>query len=72
MPHRIELWKNHERIKEVGYEKWFEEMIGRHSCEECGTINSAYELQGCRKCGQVPANDYIREHKDEIIKQLSK
>ena len=72
MPHRLELWQNHERIKEVGYEKWFEEMAKHYSCTECGTVNTAYELQGCRKCGHAPANDYIYEHKDEIIKQLSK
>ena len=27
MPHRNELWKSQERIKEVGYEQWYEEMI---------------------------------------------
>jgi hypothetical protein len=72
MPHRLELWQNHERIKEVGYEKWFEEMTGHYACSECGTLNTAYELKGCRKCGHAPANDYIREHMDEIIKKLSK
>lgn len=72
MPHRIELWNNHERIKEVGYEKWYEEMNEYYSCSECGTINSAYDLKGCRKCGNALANDYIRHHKDEIIKHLSK
>jgi len=25
IPHRIELWKSQERIKEAGYEKWFAE-----------------------------------------------
>ena len=72
MPHRLELWKNHERIKEVGYEKWFEEMEMHYSCSECGTVNTAYELKGCRKCGNAPANEYIREHREEIIKQMSK
>ena len=71
MPHRIELWPSQERIKEAGYEKWFEEMAEHFSCRECGAINSAYELKGCRKCGHAPANDYISRHKDEIIKHLS-
>ena len=26
VPHRLELWKSQERIKEAGYEKWYEEM----------------------------------------------
>jgi len=72
MPHRIELWKSHERIKEVGYEKWFKEMVEHYSCSECGTINSPYELAGCRKCGKTPANEYIKEHKEEIRKHFSK
>lgn len=50
LPHRIELWKSQERIKEVGYEKWYEEMIEHYSCPECGTLNSAYDM-ACRKCG---------------------
>lgn len=72
MPHRIELWKNHERIKEVGYEKWYREMIEHYSCSECGTINSTYDLVGCRKCGATPSNAYVREHKDEIIVHLNR
>jgi hypothetical protein len=27
-PHRSELWKSQERIKEAGYEKWYAEMFG--------------------------------------------
>jgi hypothetical protein len=27
MPHRIELWESQERIKKVGYNKWYAEMI---------------------------------------------
>jgi len=72
MPHRIELWKNHDRIKEVGYEKWYAEMIEHYSCPDCGTINSTYDLEGCRKCGTTPSNAYVRQHKSEIIQHLAK
>ena len=55
MPHRIELWQDQARIKEVGYEKWFEEMLDHYSCTRCNTINSAYHLV-CRQCGGTPRN----------------
>jgi predicted RNA-binding Zn-ribbon protein involved in translation (DUF1610 family) len=68
MPHRIELWKSHERIREAGYEVWFTEMTGHFSCPSCGTMNSAYDLQ-CRKCGNDPSCEYVRVHKDEIVRK---
>ncbi|MHB8157866.1 MAG: DUF3795 domain-containing protein [Desulfocucumaceae bacterium] len=71
MPHRIELWKSQERIKEVGYEKWYAEMIENYSCPQCGTINSAYDL-ACRKCGTAPSCGYVSLHKEEIVKHLAK
>lgn len=58
MPHRIELWKSQERIKEVGYEKWYAEMIEHYSCTECHTLNSAYDI-ACRKCGRTPSCNYV-------------
>jgi len=70
MPHRIELWKNQERIKEVGYEKWYLEMIEHYSCPECHTLNSAYDL-ACRKCGTTPSCTYVSLHKDEILQALA-
>jgi hypothetical protein len=70
MPHRIELWQAQARIKEVGYEKWFEEMLGHYSCPECGTINSAYHL-ACRACGATPSCAYVDLHKAEIVSYLS-
>ena len=70
-PHRIELWKFQERIKEVGYEKWYAEMIEHYSCPECRTINSAYDI-ACRKCGTTPSCTYVSLHKDEIIQHLAK
>jgi len=71
MPHRNELWKSQERIKEVGYEKWYEEMIEHYSCPECHTINSAYDI-ACRKCGTTPSCNYVNLHKDEIIQGSGK
>jgi len=71
MPHRIELWKSQLRIKEVGYERWYAEMIEHYSCQKCGTLNSAYDLK-CRKCGDEPSCEYVRLHKNEIMKHLAK
>ncbi len=71
MPHRIELWKSHERIRKAGFEKWYEEMIEHYSCPKCGTVNSAYDLK-CRKCGASPGSAYVALHKDEIVRQLSR
>jgi len=71
MPHRIELWKSQERIKEVGWEKWYSEMIEHYSCPACRTLNSAYDI-ACRKCGSTPGCAYVRLHKDEIMMHLAK
>lgn len=70
MPHRIELWKSQERIKEAGYEKWYLEMIDHYSCPECRTLNSAYDLK-CRNCGRQPSCDYVSRHGEAIIKYLT-
>ncbi len=66
MPHRIELWECQARIKEIGYKKWYEEMVEHYSCSECRTINSAYDI-ACRKCGKTPSCNYVALHKDEIV-----
>jgi Protein of unknown function (DUF3795) len=71
MPHRIELWQSHLRIKKVGWEKWYGEMIEHYSCPECRTINSAYDI-ACRKCGRTPSCEYIRLHEDVIALNSSK
>jgi len=70
LPHRIELWQAQTRIKEAGYEKWFEEMLEHYSCTQCNTINSAYHLS-CRKCGATPSCAYVDLHKAEIEAHLS-
>jgi hypothetical protein len=71
MPHRIELWQSQSRIKEVGYEKWYTEMIEHYSCPKCGTLNSAYDM-ACRKCGSTPSCAYVSLHKDEILRHMAK
>ncbi len=71
MPHRIELWESQERIKKVGYKKWYQEMIEHYSCPECHTINSAYDMK-CWKCGTTPSCNYVRLHKEEIKKNPTK
>jgi Protein of unknown function (DUF3795) len=70
LPHRIELWKSQERIKEVGYEKWYAEMLKHYACSQCGTINSAYDMV-CRKCGASPSCTYVELNQQEIIRRLS-
>jgi hypothetical protein len=67
-PHRIELWDSQKRIKEAGWETWFEEMAENYSCS-CGAINSAYDLK-CRKCGEEPSCRYVETHGDEIVKNI--
>lgn len=69
MPHRIELRNSQERIKEVGYEKWYREMIRHYSYPKCHTLNSAYDLK-CRNRGGEPSCDYVSRHKQAIMRQL--
>lgn len=71
MPHRIELWDNHKRINEVGFEKWFHEMNDHYACSACKTLNSTYDL-ACRSCGNEPSNAYVEKHRDEIEKFIEK
>ncbi|MEN6439647.1 MAG: DUF3795 domain-containing protein [Syntrophobacter sp.] len=68
-PHRIELWRSHELIAQIGYEKWYEQMIEHFSCPECGTLNSAYDIS-CRKCGASPSCRYVSLHKEEIVRYI--
>ncbi len=70
MPHRIELWESQSRIKEVGYERWYAEMIEHYSCPNCRTINSAYDLK-CRKCGEEPSCAYVGRHRKAIEQFLA-
>jgi hypothetical protein len=71
MPHRIELWKAQDRIKEAGWVKWYVEMIEHYSCKKCGTLNSAYDI-ACRQCGSTPSCEYVGLHKNEIMRHMTK
>lgn len=65
MPHRLELWESQQRIREVGFERWFDEMTTHYSCPDCGTIHSAYD-RVCRSCGREPSCPYGERHREEI------
>lgn len=71
MPHRIELWKSQERIREVGPENWYQEILEHYSCPGCGMINSTYDFK-CRGCGHVPSCEYVAQHREEIDEQLKR
>jgi hypothetical protein len=71
MPHRIELWESHKRIKEAGWEQWYKEMYEHFSCPECQTVNSTYDI-ACRKCGNTPSCKYVELHRDEIKKNFGR
>ena len=70
-PHRIELWSSLDRICEAGPETWYAEMLEHFACPSCKTINSAYDFK-CRKCGGEPGNEYVKQHREEILRQLGK
>ncbi|MFH0736770.1 MAG: DUF3795 domain-containing protein [bacterium] len=69
-PHRLELWKDSEKIKAEGYEKWFVESYENYTCEFCGTINSGWDIK-CRNCGSVPSCNYINNNITEIKKRMN-
>lgn len=69
LPHRIELFKDLERIRTTGWENWLKEIRENYTCRKCGAINSAYDLK-CRKCGEEPGSDYAARHKEAIGKFL--
>lgn len=68
-PHRIELWKNQERIRDAGFEQWHADMLERYSCPRCGAVNSAYDLK-CRQCGGEPSCGYVGEHGEALEQHL--
>ena len=65
MPHSVELWTSQDRIKEIGWEKWFIEMVHYYSCKECGCINGWYDFK-CRECGNVPGNDFVETNIEKL------
>lgn len=65
LPHRAELFEDGERIRVVGYDRWFEDVRKRYSCPECQTINSAYDLV-CRMCGNEPGSPFSERYRERI------
>jgi len=70
MPHRLDLWQAQERIRAAGWETWFEEMLARYGCPECGAINSAYDAI-CYVCGHKPSCAYVAEHGKKVAAFLA-
>ena len=69
-PHRRDLWKDQERIAQIGPEAWEEEQAIRYRCPACGTRNSAYDL-ACRGCGRDPSCPYVAEHREAVAGYLA-
>ena len=69
LPHRAELFEDGERVREVGYDQWFEEVRAKYTCPECSAINSAYDL-ACRKCGNEPGSAFAERHRERILAVL--
>lgn len=64
-PHRAELWKDADRIKEIGYEAWVKEIRNNYTCPKCGIINSGYDLE-CRACGENPSCNFVANNTDVV------
>jgi uncharacterized OB-fold protein len=67
MPHRAELFESAVYRKDNGLERWTARMKQDYSCESCGSINSPYYLV-CKKCGNDPANNFIKRNKPLFVK----
>lgn len=68
-PHRADIRRDLKRIAEIGGKAWITEATARHSCPDCATINSAYDLT-CRACGRDPSSPYVQEHRNIIIARM--
>jgi hypothetical protein len=68
-PHRADIYRDLARIAEIGGEAWMVEAAARHSCPDCGTVNSAYDLV-CRQCGREPSSPYGEEHREIIMARM--
>jgi hypothetical protein len=68
MPHRAELFESARYRKANGLEKWVLKMKKDYSCESCGYLNSPYYVT-CKKCGNYPANDFVRHNASLFRKQ---
>jgi uncharacterized OsmC-like protein len=71
MPHRAELWKSLEIIRDMGRSKWTELQASDYACPQCNVINSAYDLR-CRNCGSEPGSRFAEKYRDKITAHLMK
>jgi len=71
MPHRADLWKSLEILKNEGHEKWTEKLAYDFTCQKCGVINSAYDIK-CRNCSSEPSSGFTERHKVEIKAHLNR
>ena len=71
LPHRNEIWDDLNRINEIGWSKWMDEVKQHYSCSKCQTINPAYDLK-CRKCGNKPSSNFATRNKKDIKKFLKR
>jgi hypothetical protein len=71
MPHRAELFESLDYIRDNGYDQWCVKMKTDFGCEQCGTINSIYDIK-CRKCAHTPPNPFAKRNQSIIAKTLIK
>jgi hypothetical protein len=69
LPHRVEILESQNRLKEIGREQWLIEMKENYSCQQCNTINSAYDIT-CRNCGHIPSSRFAERHFQMIKSHL--
>jgi hypothetical protein len=70
-PHRADIPRDLARIAEIGGDAWVVEATRRHSCPDCGTLNSAYDLV-CRTCGRDPSSPYVEEHRELTVAMMQR
>jgi len=70
MPHRVEILESQNRLQEIGWEQWLIEMKENYSCQQCNTVNSAYDMS-CRNCRYAPGSRFVLRHMELINNHLS-
>lgn len=69
MPHRVELFKDLDKIKKFGFEVFYKDSIDNYKCNKCNTINPGWDIS-CRKCGNTPSCNYVANNIDEIKRRI--
>lgn len=71
MPHRLDLWRSLDQIRDEGWQAWWRDAAQRHACPDCGSINSAYDL-ACRHCDHEPGSPFVAEHGGTVKRHMGK